>query len=118
MAEQLYADARTIHDASIRLAELYARRTRTPVLKHATSDARSLGDVVADSYMTGAEEMLKMLMGDFTPEPWSEDYDHEARLTELLAKHAQHQRDTIIGSGDPVKTRLAEEPDARAENNR
>ena len=35
-------------------------------------------------YLHGAIEMFKRLQGDATPEPWSDDYDHEARLRELL----------------------------------
>jgi hypothetical protein len=42
------------------------------------------GNVVLDSYLTGAAEALKLLAGDRTPEPFSEDYDHEKRLDELL----------------------------------
>ena len=41
-------------------------------------------ELVMDCYLTGAAEILKLLHGDATPEPWSDDYDHEKRLTELL----------------------------------
>ena len=40
--------------------------------------------IVMDSYLTGAAEMLKMLRGDFDPEPWEDDYQHEPRIAELL----------------------------------
>lgn len=44
-------------------------------------------DLVLDCYLTGAAEMLKMLFGDFEPEPWAEEYDHESRLRELLTRY-------------------------------
>jgi hypothetical protein len=42
-------------------------------------------EIVADAYLTGAAEILKMLRGDFEPEPWGDDYQHEPRIAELLA---------------------------------
>jgi hypothetical protein len=44
-------------------------------------------DLVMDCYLTGAAEMLKRLNGDTIPEPWAEEYNHQARLTELLKKY-------------------------------
>jgi hypothetical protein len=45
-------------------------------------------DLVVDCYLTGAAEMLKMLHGDMEPESWEDDYEHEERLRELLARYA------------------------------
>lgn len=47
------------------------------------------GDLVMDCFNTGAAVMLKLLMGDRSPEPWSDEYDHEARLRELLALYQE-----------------------------
>ena len=44
-------------------------------------------NIVMDAYNTGAAEMLKMLFGDFSAEPWADEYDHEKRLRELLTKY-------------------------------
>ena len=39
---------------------------------------------VIDSYLTGAEEMLKALHGDFAPEQWRDGFNHAERLAELF----------------------------------
>jgi hypothetical protein len=44
-------------------------------------------DLVMDCFNTGAAMMLKLLHGDSSAEPWSEEYDHETRLRELLEKY-------------------------------
>lgn len=44
-------------------------------------------EIVMDCYLTGVEETLRRLHGDTEPEPWADDYDHEARITDLLQKY-------------------------------
>ena len=44
-------------------------------------------NLVMDCFNTGAAMMLKILHGDATPEPWSEEYSHENRLRELLTQY-------------------------------
>lgn len=44
-------------------------------------------ELVMDCYNTGAAEMLKLLHGDNSPEPWDDNYNHEERLKELLTKY-------------------------------
>lgn len=44
-------------------------------------------NLVMDCYNTGAAEMLKLLHGDSSPEPWEDEYSHEERLAELLKKY-------------------------------
>jgi hypothetical protein len=41
-------------------------------------------ELVMDCYLTGVAEFIKMVCGEFAPEPWREDYSHEERLLELL----------------------------------
>lgn len=80
MPEQLYADARAVIEAARRMAE--QGRAKCWITPPRTN--QGMDGLVAWAYLMGAVSMLKILMGDFTPEPWTEDYDHEARLTELL----------------------------------
>lgn len=44
-------------------------------------------NMVMDCFNTGAAEMLKLLHGDSSEEPWEDDYQHEDRLKELLEKY-------------------------------
>jgi len=44
-------------------------------------------NLVMDCFNTGAAEMLKLLHGDNSPEPWTEDYNHEERLKTLLESY-------------------------------
>ncbi len=64
-------------------------------------------NLVMDSFNTGAAMMLKMLHGDGRPEPWSEDYDHEARLAHLLSDFgllcSEHDNHRASASTDPTR---------------
>ena len=53
-------------------------------------------ELVMDCYLTGVEEMLRLLHGDAEPEPWREDYDHEERLRELLNQYGLNAEKPIM----------------------
>lgn len=48
---------------------------------------RNRMEIVQDCYLTGVEETIRRLHGDSKSEEWKEDFDHEARITELLTKY-------------------------------
>jgi len=86
-------DPRQVIEASRNMAR-HSRDYMIPELKklgvteaQARSQITARMDLVLDCYLTGAAEMLKMLFGDFESEPWTEEYDHEVRLRELLATY-------------------------------
>lgn len=58
-------------------------------------ELQARGNLVMDCYLTGCAEMLKRLQGDSAPEPWSDDFDHEARLAELLALRTDYRTEYL-----------------------
>lgn len=60
--------------------------------KQESASAPTFAKAFEHAYLRGAIEMLKRLQDDSTPEPWSDDYDHEARLRELLASRPPDYR--------------------------
>jgi hypothetical protein len=86
-------DPRAVIEGARRMARASAR-AMAPKLAGVSNAATLIHhrhEIVTDSYLTGAAEMLKLLMGDASPEPWTEDYKHEPRIAELLKKFQEQE---------------------------
>ncbi len=116
MPEQLTVDARALIDAAREIAKRSIELMRPGVelnmkwmIVHGTAAAqaqvygetelRIRSELVMDCFLTGAATAVKMLIGDFSPETWGYDYDHEGRLTELLRLYSNR----MVSAGMPFR---------------